>query len=239
MPPTTSVSSEISNHNVLSEPQHLSRGGGMYTRAKLASMTPAHTKVESKAKASSTSVTTIALNTKNPNHTNQANHNKNPLASRRSNRLAGIQMNLYTQIQTSQSCPPSFKIRSNRINAKVVAKVLNTSYSRVAKSAKTARDLKAANNLSATSDIEKQAGRAYREIMKNHPIPPSPIVSQPEPVITSLTDSISLTFNIQDTPTSQVTSNTQTAVASQPQTSNPILPHEKLIVRLNCLNSQE
>ncbi|PVH77987.1 hypothetical protein DL98DRAFT_590708 [Cadophora sp. DSE1049] len=150
--------SETANRRVTPAPNELSRG--MYTHESIASMTPAHTRVESKVKAPANSVAGMGVIS-------------NPLRPRRSNRLAGISPTGATSLDfDSPSCPPSLKAaKSRRVTTRAMS-------SRVAKPSKVMKNTKPVKKMLPTAAVSKASEKKYVEIMKAHSAPPAPILSQ-------------------------------------------------------------
>ncbi|KAH6695872.1 hypothetical protein BKA61DRAFT_683238 [Leptodontidium sp. MPI-SDFR-AT-0119] len=142
--------SETVNHSVLPEPHQLSRG--MYTREGIASMTPAHTSIESKVKAPSNSVAGMGLIS-------------NPLAPRRSTRLAKASPT--TPNLDSPTCPPSFRA------AKTHRMITRSTGSKLVKSSRISKTSKPVKKALPTAAISKKAVKIYHEIMKDYPAPAS------------------------------------------------------------------
>ncbi|KAG4439734.1 hypothetical protein IFR05_004756 [Cadophora sp. M221] len=179
--------SETANHSVLPEPHQLSRG--MYTREGIASMTPAHTIIESKVKAPSNSIAGMGLIS-------------NPFAPRRSTRLAKPKPNPTTLNLDSPTCPPSFRA------AKTHRMTTRSSGSKIVKSSRVSKTSKPVKRALPTATVSKAAVQKYREIMKAYPAPVS--IPKPKPtlnIVTSPTQTVITTEVVVSTQVATFTQN--------------------------------
>ncbi|KAL2068578.1 hypothetical protein VTL71DRAFT_14915 [Oculimacula yallundae] len=217
MAPTKSTNpSETTNHSVLQERPQLSHG--MYTRAMIAKMTPAHVKVESKAIASPNPVFTFA-STRKPV--------TNPLEPRRSNRLAGvpITLNLHTPTTPnfdSPSCPPSFM----KLRSRTVATNLAVAGGRVGKSSRVTKSSKVVKKPTATAIVSPIAEKMYKAIMKSHPS--LTVQSRSMPALASSVVSSRNEAHV----STQVTVPSQATFANQPQASDQTISYNDLTLRI-------
>ncbi|KAH7306059.1 hypothetical protein BKA65DRAFT_485759 [Rhexocercosporidium sp. MPI-PUGE-AT-0058] len=186
--------SETANHSVLPEPYQLSRG--MYTCESIASMTPAHTSIESKVKAPSNSVAGMGL----------ISH---PSAPRRSTRLA--QASPTNVNLDSPSCPPSLRA------AKTHRMITRATASKVVISSRVSKSTSPVKKLLPTAAVSKVAVKRYHEIMKVFP-PPAPLpkstpsvkaVGSPTQVViaTQIAVSTQATTTVQSPPLNEISFN--------------------------------
>ncbi|KAH7408941.1 hypothetical protein BKA64DRAFT_704735 [Cadophora sp. MPI-SDFR-AT-0126] len=147
----TKSMSETANRSVTPAPNDLSRG--MYTDGSIASMTPAHTRVESKVKAPANSVAGMGIIS-------------NPLCPRRSNRLAGISPTAINSLDfDSPSCPPSLKAAASR---RMTTRAMR---GKLAKASKVMKNTGPAKKLLPTAAVSKASEKKYAEIMRTHSAP--------------------------------------------------------------------
>ena len=140
----TKSTSETANRSVTPAPNDLSLG--MYTDESIASMTPAHTRVESKVKGAASSVAGSGVIS-------------NPLGTRRSKRLAGISSTAAISLDfDSPSCPPSLKAsRSRRVTTRSMS-------STIAKPSKVTKNTKPTRKRRPTDAVSRASEKNYAEM---------------------------------------------------------------------------